>query len=161
MKLLRYIFHYKEIARIDKETNEELISYYPMIPCVFEWGGKKTRLVEGLLDSGSDGIVVPLDLVEYLELSIVSDDEPMRVVGREVERYTSKVNLILGRGGRYVNLNNVDVSAPKEGKTPILIGRNPIFKLYEITFREGEISGTITMKPQEEIVKKKKGKKHK
>ena len=46
-----------------------------------------------------------------------------------------------------------EISTPKEGKTPILIGRSPVFKLYEIIFREGEISGTITMIPQEQTTK--------
>jgi len=160
MKLLKYIFQYKKITNVDEKTHEERVGYYPIIPCVFEWGGKKTRLLDGLLDSGSDGIVIPLVLAEYLELNLIPEDDPMRVVGYEIERYNAKLNLTLGRSGRYVTLNDIEASVPKkEDGVPILIGRNPIFKLYEVTFKEGEVGGAIVLTPQAETSKKKKGKK--
>jgi hypothetical protein len=70
----------------------------------------------------------------------------MEALGRVLNRYITKINLILGRGGRYIQLNNVEVSVPIESKTSmILIGRRPIFELYDITFIEPEKK--IVMKP--------------
>lgn len=66
-------------------------------------------------------------------------DRPMMVAnGRSVERFTSKASLMIGRGGRYCDPIEVEVSVPAEGNPPILIGREPIFRLFVITFVEAE-----------------------
>ena len=150
MKILKFVFGYKKIITKGGSTN-----YYPMIPCTFSWNNKRTPMYDGLLDSGSDGIVVPMELAEWLGLEL-DHRENMEVIGKILKRYVTKANLTIGRGGRFVKLKNVEVSVPIEAKTSmILIGREPIFKLFEITFREGEIGGTIILKPQEDITKKK------
>ena len=146
MKLLKFIFKYKKVIAVDRDTNKEVISYYPVIPCIFESGSVKSRLMEGLLDSGADGVVIPKALAEILELDLEPTDDPMVVVGdRTLERYIAKVDLVIGRGGRTVKFKNVNLSIPKQGDTPILIGRNPVFRSYEITFIEAE--RRLIMKP--------------
>ncbi|MCK5559703.1 MAG: hypothetical protein KAJ51_03880 [Thermoplasmata archaeon] len=140
MKILKFIFGYKKIV-----TQGGIINYYPMVPCTFSWKNKKSPLYDGLLDSGSDGIVIPLELAEWLGLDL-NHKAKMEALGRVLKRYVTKIDLILGRGGRYIQLNNVEVSVPIESKTAmILIGRNPIFELYEITFIEPEKK--VVMKP--------------
>jgi hypothetical protein len=146
MKPLKFVFNYKKVIAIDRDSNEEIMSYYPVVPCVFEYHEKKSMLLEGLLDSGADGIVMPLALAELLELDLEPAVNPMMVVGdKGIERYLSKANMTIGRGGRTVDFKNVEVSIPKKGDTPILIGRNPVFKHYEITFIEAEKK--FVMKP--------------
>lgn len=152
MTLLKFKFTYKKYVTVNKETGVETTQYYPIIPCSFNWNGKQTKLVDGLLDSGSDTIVLPLGLAKFLELDLILEEEPMRVVGAEVKRYISKVNLTIGRGGREVPLSNLKVSIPEKGKTPIIIGRKPVFELYEVTFIEAE--RTLIMMPYKKQKKK-------
>ncbi len=81
-----------------------------MLPCSVKWAGKKSPLTDGLLDSGADGVVLPLGLAEFLNLDLnPANKKPMHVVGRKIERYVTKVNLILGRGrsfGHYPRCNS-------------------------------------------------------
>lgn len=137
MKLFPFIFPYKRYVVIDEDTRGEITYYYPMLPCIFEWKGIKTSPTEGLLDSGADSIVLPRRVASFLNLEM-NDTTPMRVVGRTVERYKATANLTIGRAGRFVSFPNVEVSIPKEGETPILFGRKPIFDKYKITFIDPE-----------------------
>jgi len=59
--------------------------YYPFVPAVISSGPKIAPPIEGLLDSGPDGIVIPLFLAMSLGL-VLEVSEPMKVVGRVVER---------------------------------------------------------------------------
>lgn len=145
MKLLKFVFNYKKFIVKDEGTGKEITKYYPMVPCKFSWKDKNSPIIDCLLDSGSDGNVIPLKLAEYFGLNLIPDDTPMKVVGGEVKRYKAKLDVTLGRGGRIISLSNVDVAIPIEGKTPFIIGRNPIFELYEITFIESEKK--VIMKP--------------
>jgi hypothetical protein len=119
MEILKFAFSYKKQIAIDKETKKEIIRYYPMVPCTLDWKGKRSKLTDGLLDSGCDGVVLPLSLAKFLELDLVLEEKPMKVVGGE-------------------SFPNVEVSIPIEGDTPVLIGREPVFKPYEITFIESK-----------------------
>jgi len=135
--LLEFLLRYKEIKGRDKQTNEEVVKYYPYLPAIFEWRGKRSRPIEGLLDSGSDGVVMPLEMAQYLGLDLVPDKKPMNVVGARIPCFTSKVDIIIGRAGRYCStIDDVVVKIPQVGDTPILFGRNPVFELFTITFFE-------------------------
>ena len=107
---------------------------YPFLPCTLEWGGKRTPQMEGLLDSGSDGVVLPLDVARYLNLTLEKEEKPMKVVAREVARYSANVNLTIGRAGRLFTFPKIRATIPKDGSTPILIGRDPVFKVYRVIF---------------------------
>ena len=110
-----------------------------MIPCTISSSRKKSPLIEGLLDSGSDGIVIPRSLADYLDLHLKPAARPMRVAnGRDVERFTAKASITLGRGGRCCDPIDTEVSVPAEGDPPLLIGREPVFRLFVITFVEAE-----------------------
>lgn len=64
---------------------------------------------------------------------------PMRVVGNEeCKSYEARVELILG-GGKRTEPFFIDVKIPSEGDTPTLIGRNPVFNMFVITFIEREL----------------------
>jgi predicted aspartyl protease len=148
MKLIPFHINYKKGIAIDpitkkpvldEKTGKPLEVFHPLIPLVFSSPAKETRPTEGLLDSGADGIVIPKGLADYLELEMKPSDKPMRVAnGSSVQRFTSKVTVKIGRGGRFSDPFEADVSIPVEGNPPILIGRDPIFKLFIITFVEAE-----------------------
>jgi len=139
MSLLNFKFGYKTIEGTNRLTGEPFVRYYPFLPCKLQSGKKETAPTEGLLDSGSDGVVIPMQLAHYLGLDL-EEASPMHVVGRaQIERYSSKVTLVLGRGGRYCTpIHDVEVSVPAEGDTPIILGRDPVFELYTVKFIEAE-----------------------
>lgn len=114
---------------------------------MFEWRGRRTAPTEGLLDSGSDGIVLPPGIAEFLKLELREEEKPMRVVSHEVPRFSARVNLIVGRGGRFFTFPDVTVHIPREGDTPILIGRDPVFKAYRVTF--DDVNLTFSLEPSE------------
>ena len=147
-KLVDFQFNYRKTIALnpttrapilDANTGKTLEVYHPIIPFVISSEKKRGSQTEGLLDSGSDGIVIPKGLADYLSLDLKLADRPMMVAnGRSVERFTSKASLMIGRGGRYCDPIEVEVSVPAEGNPPILIGREPIFRLFVITFVEAE-----------------------
>jgi len=124
---------------IDSDTGAPVEVYHPFIPCIISSERMRSKSMEGLLDSGSDGMVIPMELAECLKLDLVPASEPMRVAdGKEVERYTAKIIIKVGRGGRYSDPIEVEASVPKHGNPPVLIGRKPIFKMFVISFVEAE-----------------------
>lgn len=124
---------------LDSTTGKPVEMFHPMVPCIVSSAGKRSPIIEGLLDSGSDGIVIPKSLADYLGLQLKPSGKPMRVAnGRDVQRYTAKATITLGRGGRFSDPIDTEVSVPAEGDPPLLIGREPIFKLYVVTFVEAE-----------------------
>jgi hypothetical protein len=138
-KFLPFHLNYTKVEVIHKATDTLRTIYFPYLSCRFASPTKTSREVMGLLDSGSDGVIIPLELADYLGLPL-RDADPMKVAdGKSTPRWTSEVSIILGRAGRYCPpINNVTVSIPREGDPPILLGRDPIFELYRITFIEAE-----------------------
>jgi hypothetical protein len=65
--------------------------------------GKKIPSVEGILDSGSDGNVIPLSMARDLGLTL-EKAPPMKVVGRMLERFKSKLDITMGRAGRFCDI---------------------------------------------------------
>ena len=152
MIILQYTLHYSKHIVIDEDTQEEIELYYPTIPCVFASKTKRTRMTDAPLDTGSDGIVLPMGAARYLELELEPKKKPMNVAGGlEVGQFKSKANLTIGRGGRFVDFKDIEVTIPdtdpKQDKSPILIGRDPIFQYYEVTFIEAKRK--VVMKPFE------------
>lgn len=145
LRLLDYSFRYKTVHGRDKKTGELMTRHYPFVPAVISSGPKNAPPIEGLLDSGSDGIVIPLFLARSLDLEL-EESEPMKVVGRMVDRYRSRASISLGRAGRFCEpLVDVPVNIPFEGDFPIIFGRSPVFELFRITFIEAE--HRFTMEP--------------
>jgi hypothetical protein len=142
---LRFVFKYKIQEVTNPATGSMEMYSYPVLPCTFERRGRKTSPTEGILDSGSDGLVLPMGVAKVLELELRDEKKPMRVVSHEVPRFSAQVDLTIGRGGRYFIFRDVVASIPKEGDTPILIGRDPVFRLYRVTFDDSE--STITLEP--------------
>lgn len=148
MKLVSYRLNYKKVTptdpttkkqMTDEKTGEPLEVYYPLIPLQLSSATKKTRPTEGLLDSGADEIVLPRGLADYLELDLKPSSKPMRVAnGMSVPRLVAEVTLTIGRAGRFCDPIKTEVCVPEKGDAPILIGRKPVFGLFEITFIEAE-----------------------
>ena len=135
----RFVFRYKEQLVTNPRTGAQETYHSPLLPCVLEWRGKRSPQTEGLLDSGSDGVVLPLGVARYLDLDLRPVEAPMQVVGTAVPQYVARVDLTIGRAGRFHTFADLEVSVPREGETPIIIGRRPVFEVYRVTFVEPEL----------------------
>ena len=138
MSSLDFRFNYKRIPAIDSDTGEARDFFYPYVPCFLSSERRSTELLEGLLDSGSDGIVLPRRIADYLELDL-ERAPPIRVVGTRIGRYRARISIRIGRAGRLSDpITNVKVSVTEGSDSPIILGRDPLFKLYRITFIDPE-----------------------
>jgi len=148
MSVIDFQFNYKRDIVIEYKTRKPILDatsgnplevFYPFIPCTISSERRKSRSTEGLLDSGSDRVVIPRALAKFLELDLEPAAIPMKVAdGRDVDRFVSKVDIAIGRGGRFSDPVEVEVSVPAKGNPPVIIGRGPIFRQYKITFIEAE-----------------------
>jgi len=148
VKLVGFRFNYKRTVALDQVTRAPILYprtgrplevFHPMVPCIIASENKTSPQIDALLDSGSDGIVIPRMLADYLGLALEESDKPMRIAnGRSIRRLTARAHLMIGRGGRRCGPIDIEVSVPEEGDPPILIGREPVFRLFVITFVEAE-----------------------
>ena len=123
----------------DGSTGGYRIDYIPFLPCRLSCGTSERVAVDALLDSGADGVVLPLTLAKHLGLVLQEGPAMMVAGGEPVESYRSRVDIELGRGGRYSPpFKDVTVSIPKHGNPPPLIGRSPVFERYIVTIIEPE-----------------------
>jgi len=148
VKLVGFRFNYKRTVALDRVTRAPILDprtgkpievFHPMVPCIIASENKTSPQIDALLDSGSDGIVIPKMLADYLGLRLKQSDKPMRIAnGRSIRRLTTRAYIAIGRGGRRCDPIEIEVSVPEEGDPPILIGREPVFRLFVITFVEAE-----------------------
>jgi len=108
---------------------------YPIIPVKFHYKDKKTPIIEALLDSGGDFIVIPMPIAQYLGLELEEAGD-VDTAGGTASLYKSTLNMSIEKD-ETVNLyknNLIHVSARND--IPVLLGRSPIFEDYEITFKK-------------------------
>jgi len=108
---------------------------YPIIPVKFHYKDKKTPIIEALLDSGGDFIVIPMPIAQYLELELEEAGD-VDTAGGTASLFKSTLNMSIEKD-EMINLyenNQIHVSARND--IPVLLGRSPIFEDYEITFKK-------------------------
>jgi len=98
--------------------------------------GRKTGIINGVLDSGADEITIPKDLAEWLELDLILRDKPIHTAMGEKKAYSANIDFILFRGGksREVYYKNIEICVI-EGCPDILVGIEPVFKDYNIIIK--------------------------
>lgn len=144
-----YSFKYKARPGLRKLKNKTNIPLYPLIPIVLSNGSKKTRPMEGLLDSGSDCIFVPYGIAEYLNLPKIKETTQEGVTGVQ-KGYESEVDLTIGRAGRetvFIKAKALFSDNPQD--LPVLIGRKPVFDEYQVIFEE--YKDRVRLIPKEEV----------
>ena len=123
---------------MDKNYCSELIfnfDQYPIVPVTFKYKGKKTPVIESLLDSGGDFIVLPMPIASFLEL----DMEPacdVDTAGGTTTLYKSKLDMLIGSQKKCVLYKDQEIHVSCREDIPVLLGRNPIFYDHEITFKK-------------------------
>ena len=139
MKKISFTFKYsvRPGARKAPKNKKNKLPSYPLLPVRFynpKDKNHKTPIFEAL--TGSDGVHLHRDISDSLGLTRLKKTES-EGMGGIYNCFETEVGLIIGRGGRFVNLEVVTVVYPEKGlNVPLLIGRNPVFEEYQIIFEE-------------------------
>jgi len=110
---------------------------YPLIPVKFFSTTKETPLIDALLDSGGDFIVIPQAIAKYLELKLKKAGF-VDTAGGEANLYKSKVKMIIQNNDKKHTYDNLEIHISDRNDIPVLLGRKPIFEDHDITFKKHE-----------------------
>jgi predicted aspartyl protease len=122
----------KLVFRFKEEFIDNKPIMRPKIPVKFSKNGKSINVI-GLLDSGSDFIVIPKELAEYLELKYGTKTEECEGIGGSVCLKYSHANFSVN--GHI--FHNIPVHVLPEGSDlpgGIIIGREPLFREFDVEF---------------------------
>ena len=120
MSDLRFIFNYYR---------------YPIVPVKFYYKEKKTPVIDALLDSGGDFIVIPMPIAKYLDLKLEKAGE-VDTAGGSTSLFKSYIDITIGKNDGFTNYKNKLIYISTREDIPVLLGRSPIFEDYEITFKK-------------------------
>ena len=137
--IMNLSFRYKKIASD---------FYRPIIPLQFNQEDGTTGTIAGLLDSGSDVILIPKDIAESLGLNIGKKTSEIDGVGGKIKIAKSRVRISLDDGRKVYRIPHpLEVSVQLSGQVfdDILIGRVPFFEEFIIEFHEG--AKRVRLKP--------------
>ena len=122
----------------DKVNPSQMIFHFdqfPIVPVTFKYNNKKTPVIESLLDSGGDFIVLPMPIANFLHLNL----EPacdVETAGGTATLYQTKLDLLIGNKNKYILYKNQEIHVSRREDIPVLLGRNPIFDDHEIIFKK-------------------------
>ena len=119
------------------DIQESEFRKYPLVPITL-YSPSGSVDIEGLVDSGADTLHIPKGIAEMLGLEL-GESTKSYGAGGSYKTSVTKVGLKLGRGkGRRVyDFGYVEACTPSiDTDTPVLLGRDPVFKEYDITFAE-------------------------
>jgi len=108
---------------------------YPVLPVKFQNEQKETPVIDALLDSGGDFIVIPLPIAQYLGLELKKAGT-VDTAGGVTDLFKSKLDMIIGLKDKKVEYKGLQIHVSTRNDIPVLIGRHPIFEDYEITFQK-------------------------
>ena len=109
---------------------------YPLIPIKFYLNGRETPIIEALLDSGGDFIVIPNAIAKYLGLKLLKAGY-VDTAGGETTLSKSFVNMVVidDKDSKYT-YENLEIHVSDRNDIPVLLGRKPIFEDNEIVFKK-------------------------
>jgi len=110
---------------------------YPLIPIKFYYNGRETPIIDALLDSGGDFIVLPNAIAKYLGLRLIKAGF-VDTAGGETTLSKSFVNMDINYKDNKRTYQNLEVHISDRNDLPVLLGRNPIFEDHEIIFKKHE-----------------------
>jgi hypothetical protein len=108
---------------------------YPLVPIKLYSNGKETPLIDGLLDSGGDFIVIPLAIAKYLKLKLEKAG-CVDTAGGSTTLYRTTVKMELGDTDKKIVYKDLEIHVSTRNDIPVLIGRCPIFEDNEIVFKK-------------------------
>ena len=108
---------------------------YPIIPVKFYYKNKKTPVIDALLDSGGDFIVIPMPIATYLELKLKKAGS-VDTAGGTTSIFKAKLDMIITTKNKPVTYKDIEIHVSGRNDIPVLLGRHPIFEDYEIIFKK-------------------------
>ncbi|MCD6411734.1 MAG: retroviral-like aspartic protease family protein [Thermoplasmata archaeon] len=109
--------------------------HYPLIPVQFIHGNKKTPIIEALIDSGGDSVVIPRAIAKYLG-SPLEKTNGAKTAGGMTDLLKTRLDLVIGRDGEKYQYTNLEVYVVDSDDIPVLLGRYPLFDDFEIIFQK-------------------------
>lgn len=98
-----------------------------------------TPVFDAMIDSGSYEIIIPKKIADYLHYDLKTRDKPIHTVGGTIEdAFSATIDFRIGRGGREVRYEDIEICVVNEEKLPVLLGRRPVFDNYKITIIDYE-----------------------
>ncbi|MBU0496744.1 MAG: retropepsin-like domain-containing protein [Candidatus Thermoplasmatota archaeon] len=132
MQPMQFIFEYRD---------------YPLIPVKFTFKKRETPIIDALLDSGGDFIVIPNAIAKYLGLKLI-DAGCVDTAGGETTLYKTTVDLVIKSNKKEYLYKNLEIHVSDSNDIPVLLGRKPIFEDHEITFKKYESILILTQVPK-------------
>ncbi|MDG6219412.1 MAG: aspartyl protease [Candidatus Thermoplasmatota archaeon] len=108
---------------------------YPIIPVRFRNNERKTPLIEALLDSGGDFIVIPFPIARFLDLKLEEAGD-VDTAGGKTSLFKTEVDLAIGIEKCHTLYYQKEIHVSTREDIPVLLGRTPLFEDYEITFKK-------------------------
>jgi predicted aspartyl protease len=115
-----YVFEYKD---------------YPLIPIKFCSKERETPLIDALLDSGGDFIVIPHAIAKYLKLKLEKAG-CVDTAGGETTLCKSVLTMVIYDAKRKYTYKDLEIHVSDRNDLPVLLGRHPIFEDHEIIFKK-------------------------
>ena len=110
---------------------------YPLIPIKFFSNGRETPVIDALLDSGGDFIVIPKAIATYLELNL-ENAGVVDTAGGETNLYKSLVTMAIHNNDKEFTYKELEIHVSDRSDIPVLLGRKPIFEDHDIIFKKHE-----------------------
>jgi len=108
---------------------------YPLIPIKFRSKDRETPLIDALLDSGGDFIVIPYAIAKFLRLKLQRAGCVDTAAG-ETTLYKTMLTMVIFHEQKKYTYDNLEVHVSDRNDLPVLLGRNPIFEDHEILFQK-------------------------
>ena len=108
---------------------------YPLIPIKFLSKERETPLIDALLDSGGDFIVIPYAIAKYLKLKLEKAG-CVDTAGGETTLCKSVLTMVIYDTDRKATYENLEIHVSDRNDLPVLLGRHPIFEDHEIIFKK-------------------------
>ena len=109
---------------------------YPLIKIRFHYRNKKTPIIEALLDSGGDFIVIPLPIAKFLGAKL-RETKDVSTAGGIAPVSKTRLDLGIMRDDKEdILYRRLEVFVMDNDDLPVLIGRKPFFEDFEITFKK-------------------------
>ena len=110
---------------------------YPVVPVKFYYKDRETPIIDALLDSGGDFIVIPMPIAKYLGLKLKKAGS-VDTAGGVTSLFKATLSMIIGKKGLSSTYNNIQIHVSGRNDIPVLLGRHPIFEDYRIVFNKKE-----------------------
>ena len=124
-KIKNFYYPYKKL----------LGTYKGAIPVKFKSPTFETTLKWGIIDTGSDFVLIKHNLAKHLGLQVKNWIDGSSASGN-FKQGKVKVDLIIGHANKEQKLEKIEIMVSEKNNNPIypLIGRKPLFDWYNVYF---------------------------